>query len=719
MKFLKRACAGLLVFLVTAASVNITASASGVNSYVTGNNSYRMPVPQAYVVTEAVNNIGSFEDKNRYFKNPQDIFVDKSDNVYIVDTGNNRIVKMNSGMKTVAIFYGDEQSGSLNAPEGIFVEEDGDIYVADTGNKRILHLSPEGKYVEEFGSPDSALIGDSAFNPSKLVVNDTGYMYVVRGENIMAIDGNGGFAGLYGQTDIGYSLTEMILRVVASEAQKRAIVRRTASSYINITLGDDGMIYATSMEREEGEIKKLNSVGTNVYRKYKTVGNTISNPITDFINNKLLKSVVASNSFKFGEYFDDNGMYIEPIFNDIAVDSDGIVTVIERLNGKIYQYDQEGNMLVAFGGLGESVGTFSIPASIDVDSNGKLYILDRINANVQIFEPTEFINLVHQATTAYSAGEYTTSYDLWKKVLEIDENYDLAHVGIAKTYYKQGEYKLSMDESKLVGNRDVYTQAFDEYTYVILRQYFIQVLLIAIVVIAAVFLLVRYLVKTSRKAYWTFLNDTKQMGVVQGMKYAFFTLLHPLDGMEGIRYNKKRINMVVPFLVFGIAYVVRIAYIYIVHFPLASIEVADANLAFEAVKLWIVPITWIPASFAATSISEGETKFPEITFASSLSLVPFIVINLPLMFLSNIWSKSQQSWYGVFSALAYFLMFLILFIGIMVLNNYTIKKTIGMMIVTAFMMFVIWLVVGLFYILSGRLIQFIITILEEFKLNFL
>ena len=719
MKFLKRVCAGLSVFLVTAASANITASASGVESYVTGDNSYRMPVPQAYVVTDTVNNLGSFEDGKRYFKNPQDIFVDKNDYVYIVDTGNNRIVKMNSDMETLAVFYGDEQSGKLNAPEGIFVEEDGDIYVADTGNRRILHLSPEGKFVEEFTNPDSELVSGNAFNPSKLIVNDTGYMYVVRGENIMAIDGNGGFAGLYGQTDIGYSLTEMILRVVASEEQKRAIVRRTASSFINVTLGTDGMIYATSMEREEGEIKKLNSIGTNVYRKYKTVGNTISNPITDFIEKKLLKSVVASNSFKFGEYFDDNGYYMEPIFRDIAVDNEGIVTVIEEQNGKVYQYDQEGNMLVAFGGLGESTGTFTKPSAIDVDSMGRLYILDRINANIQVFEPTEFINLVHQATTAYSEGEYTASFNLWQQVLAIDENYDLAHVGIAKTYYKQGEFKLSMDESKLVGNRDVYTQAFDEYSYVVLRAYFVPVLLIAIAIILGVFFLVKYLVTTSKKAYWTFLNDTKKMGLVQGFKYSFYTVLHPLDAMEGIRYNKKRINMVLPFLLFGIAFVVRIAYIYIVHFPLASIEVADANLVFEAVKLWIVPLTWIPASFAATSISEGETKFPEITFVSALSLVPYIVINLPLMFLSNIWSKSQQSWYGVFSVLAYLGMFLILFIGMMVLNNYTLKKTIGMMIVSAFMMLVIWLVAGLFYVLTGRLIQFIITIITEFKLNFL
>lgn len=232
------------------------------------------------------------------------------------------------------------------------------------------------------------------------------------------------------------------------------------------------MIYATSMEREEGEIKKLNSIGTNIYRKYKTIGNSIRNPITDFIEKKILKAVVAGNTFKFGEYFDDYGMYIEPIFTDICVDEKGIVTVAERLNGKIYQYDQDGRMLVAFGGLGEKKGTFTRVSALDVDSRGNILILDRINCNIQVFEPTEFIQLVHQATSAYNDGDYAGSYELWRQVLAIDENYDLAHVGIARAYYKQEQYKLSMEESKLVGDRDTYTMAFDEYKYVVLRENF-------------------------------------------------------------------------------------------------------------------------------------------------------------------------------------------------------------------------------------------------------
>ena len=121
----------------------------------------------------------------------------------------------------------------------------------------------------------------------------------------------------------------------------------------------------------------------------------------------------------------------------------------------------------------------------------------------------------------------------------------------------------------------------------------------------------------------------------------------------------------------------------------------------------------------ATSISGGESKIKEITFASAISLTPFIVINVPLMFLSNIMSKTQKSWYGVFQTLAYIGMFLILFFAMLVLNNYTVGKAIGMMLVSAFLMLVLWLVILLCYVLSGRVIQFILSIIEEFRLNYL
>jgi hypothetical protein len=277
-----------------------------------------------------------------------------------------------------------------------------------------------------------------------------------------------------------------------------------------------------------------------------------------------------------------------------------------------------------------------------------------------------------------------------------------------------------MEESKIVDDRDVYTMAFDEYKYEVLRAHFFPIILTAVIIIVAVLLFIGWFHRFGTKKYWEFIEHRKpKMSIGDGLTYCFYAIFHPVDAMEGIKYNRDRLNTAVPIIIFVTAFVVRIAYLYVVHFPLASIETEDINPWFEMVKLLIVPLSWIPASFMATSISGGESKVKEITFASAISLVPFIVINVPLMFLSNIMSKSQRSWYGVFSTLAYIGLFLILLIAMMVLNNYTFGKTIGMMFVAAFLMLVLWLVMLLCYVLSGRVIQFVMSIIEEFRINFL
>jgi hypothetical protein len=405
---------------------------------------------------------------------------------------------------------------------------------------------------------------------------------------------------------------------------------------------------------------------------------------------------------------------------DICVDNDGIVTIIERLNGRVYQYDQDGRMLVAFGGQGKKKGTFQSPIAIDVDSKGNLYILDQNDNSIQIFEPTEFIQNIHDATSTYNNGDYQASYELWRKVLATDENYDLAHVGIANAYYKQGKYKEAMEEAKIVGDRDVYTLAFDEYKYEVLRAHFFPIVLLALAIVLGVIFFVKFFVKHAKNGYWKFLKEkNKKMTVGSGLMYSFYVIFHPIDAYEGLKNNRDRINPVVPFIILTIAYAVRIAYLYIVHFPLASMEKENINLLIELAKLWIVPLSWIPASFMATSISGGESKTREITFASATSLTPYIVIMTPLMFLSNVMSKTQQSWYGLFEVLATVGMVLLMFAAMMALNNYTFGKTLKMMFVSAFLMAVLWLVMLLCYVLTGRMIQFVLQLLEEFRLNFL
>ncbi|MCL2404786.1 MAG: hypothetical protein FWC92_04470 [Defluviitaleaceae bacterium] len=676
----------------------------------------RRPIPRAFNVTDQISNIGDFYGSNNsHFRAPSDIFVDINDYIYVVDTGNNRIVKLNPDLVTVAVFYGPDRP--FSAPQGVFVDNTGSIFVADTGNSRIVHLSSEGELIDQFVNPESDAIGHAPFSPTSLVVNSTGQIFVVRGEAIMMLDANNEFRGLFGQSRIGFNLGEAILRVVATEQQLRFLSRRLAPTFIDIHLGYDGMIYATSLNRYEGEVKRLNSVGNNTFRTYRDRGDAAGNPITRFIEVTVMRATAVRRSFRFGEYFDDYGMYLEPVFVGITTDRNGIVTIVEETTGRIFQYDQEGIALAAFGGRGDQKGRFNRPSGIAVDSRGRIFVTDRAASNFQVFEPTEFINTVHGATTAFNNGEYMEAYALWHRVLEMSENYELAHLGIARVYYRQERWGEAMARAYMANDPIWYSRAFEEYRYEVLRGNFALIVFVLLALLVGLRFFFKYFGRAVKNSYDNFIHGrTPEMKTRQGLFFSTNIMLHPVDTLEAVSVNKTRINMYVPILLFLLAYIVRLMYLQVVHFPLAPITAASVNVGFEAVRLWIIPVVWVIASFAVTSIANGESKVKEIFFAASLALVPFILINFPMMFISNILSDAQRDWYGIFSSLSMAWMGFILFMGLKVLNDYSWKQAIKLALVTIFVMLVVMLVGGMVYVLTARLIQFILGIVLEFRM---
>lgn len=640
------------------------------------------------------------------FQGISDIFIDDHDNLYVCDDTANQIIKFNAAGERVLTV-----SEGLNKPQGIFIDDTEDIFVADTGNHRVAHFDKNGKFVEEFKDIKSELLGeDFVFDPQKIAVTSTGYILAIKGQSIMQIDAYSNFRGYIGQPEVGFNLTDMLLRMFASEKQKRYVSKRIAPPYTNLCIGEDNAIYAVSRDNTYGEIKKLNSVGTNTYRQNPSSFEQALSFVSSFISVQIPTQYL-------GERVNDAGIATMPVFEDVAVDAQGIITVLDTNVGKLYQYDQEGNNLCCFGGKGEQNGYFDSPVAMDIDSQGRIFVADKNLKNIQLFQKTSYIQNVHDAVYAYSSGRYQQAYDSWQSVLDKNENYRLAHKGLGLSLYKLGDYQKAMDEFMIAEDRENYSKAFDKQRYEIFKNYFLIVAPCILIGAAAIFVYIFLLKKVGNRSLALFTYRSREPAKRRSLLLlSVSTVFHPVDTFDNIKLNRGKNRLYIGAVLILLAFVVRLFYMFTVHFPVADVDLNDAMLSLEVIKMVLPVVTWAVAAYAISSIMNGESKFSEVFTCSAYSLVPYIVFTPVLALVSRVLSLSEWPFYSIVVVGLMVWQAVLLIISVSTLNQYSAGKTVLVCFLSFLTMLLIWAVALLCMALIGQLVQFIAGVFNEIRI---
>lgn len=390
------------------------------------------------------------------FKDPNDMFVTEDGFIYILDSGNRRILILDSDwnvIRSITSFSHDGADDHFANPSGIVVSGNNQIYVADTDNNRIVVLTNEGEFVKIVSNPQSDILpADFRFIPLKVTVDSADRIFVVaRGvfEGLMQFDDKGAFLGYVGTINVTQSFADKVWRKLSTKAQKARMQLYIPTEFSNIDIDHKGFIYSTNIDMNtQKPIKRLNPSGQDVIKSFGY-----------YPNRGDIRYRIRGNNSGPSKLI------------DIKVIGGGMYTVLDSLRGRLFTYNDEGELLYAFGGRGTQLGVFNIPVAVErIDD--KLLVMDRGKNNIVVFRPTEFGSAIHRAVTLHYNGDDAEAVDVWKDVIRINTNYDIAYVGIGKSLLMEKKNKEAMEYFKLGMQRKYYSIAFKRYRREIMQEHF-------------------------------------------------------------------------------------------------------------------------------------------------------------------------------------------------------------------------------------------------------
>ncbi|MBE6768201.1 MAG: hypothetical protein E7549_04735 [Ruminococcaceae bacterium] len=613
----------------------------------------------------------------------------------------------------------DPSADALVAPEGVFVTEDGTLYIADTGSGRIVKMQMPAdskswrlenyEVVATVEKPETSILSENyVFKPTSLVLDAAGRMYInVKNDNagIMQLSADGEFMGYYGAQKVTGSVFQWFLQLFQTAEQRARTVRTVPRVYNNIAIDSKNFVWITANSMENADLFAHIASGDTTTAPVKRL-----NPSGDDV---LVRNGIWAPAGDVTEHVDDVSSIV-----DVAVKGDtGIYTLVDDKTNKLFTYDGEGNLLYAFGGSGSQLGVFTLITAA-VYQGTDLLVMDKTTGCITRFKQTDYAAQIEVALNADAAREYEKAEAAWKYVQKLNSNFDLAYIGLAKSYLRsaaQAEsaeakelYQQAMEYYKLARDTEGYSKAFKEYRSLYVRDNLLLILAVPVVIGVALYFAFRAINRVNAKLHITGTKTT----FVEELCYGWRAVFHPINGFWEIK-REKRGSMRAAFVFLGLAVLAFIFQATGTAYLFNNVTIEEISLVQQACNVLIPVVLWVVASWCFTTLMSGEGSMKDIFIALCYGLIPLIVLLIPSTLISHIFSLDEQPFLTFFQSLAYLWMGLLVVFGSMVVQDYTFSKNLLTVILSVLGMAAIMFLVLLLFSLTGKLWGFIETIFQE------
>lgn len=635
-------------------------------------------------------------------KEPSDFWYDGEDTVYILDSGNGRILELTTELKVVKIY--DEfltESGDvkkIKGAQGFAVSLDKScFYIANTQHCEVLKVrKSDSRVIQCLTQPENLNINTEAdFAATKVTIDNKGQVYVlVKSINVGAFvyDENGQFLRLFGSNPIvatAETLKNHMLKRFMTKEQRKGLTRITPTAFSNFDVDEYGFIYTvsedTNLVSKSGTVRRLNYSG-----------------------NDILKSGLVFGDLEWDRAYGTASKYTA--FVDIDIDCDNYINLLDKGRGKVFQYTTDGKMTAVFGAYNDFNGTFKEPVAIETIGTN-VYVLDAGSNSVISFKPTDYTATLRRAFALLQSTDTTASKEAWNKILKMNTNSQYAYYGLGMVADQEGNYTEAMRNFKLAGAHQEYSKSLREYRKEFISENYILIITVVVIFTVLIIFGVRIIKKKSVLVDGTAYSAMETKGM-----FPIYTSLHPADGFGQFRTRNVMSLGAAAIIVSG-WFLIRTLAFFSTGFAFNNnrpIDYSFFTTLFFTVGLYVL---FVVSNWSVCTLLNGKGNFKTIVVTTAYSMIPYLICEIIKVGMSNVLVLEESAFIGFVGIMGLLWSGIVLFIGLSTVHEYSFKETIGSVLLTILFMALICFLLILFYTLIQQLVNFIRSAMIELSLR--
>lgn len=201
------------------------------------------------------------------------------------------------------------------------------------------------------------------------------------------------------------------------------------------------------------------------------------------------------------------------------------------------------------------------------------------------------------------------------------------------------------------------------------------------------------------------------------VRYGFYVLFHPFDGFWDLKHEKRgTVGASVLFMTFW--FLTNVFIKTGTGFLMNPEYDIDLNIMKEFRSVFLFFLLFTVANWSVTTLMEGKGYYRDIVMVFGYASLPLSLLRIPATILSQVITSSETVYYFILQGMAWGWFAILLFVGIMMVHEYSLLKTIGTLIVTAASIVVILFLFMVFYNIFAVLMSFFITAYKEISIRF-